>query len=539
MSKFSGGLMGKSMADELVEKLGANTNEGVISLAETFKRSKFREEKIDAAIAFVTINYKKYSQEAKDVVVDATRKGLRDKDDEICYICAEILSKEELINTEKLKVREKVVEELLFTCENRVDERERIRENVVLALGHIDYTDISTGTTKKALNLLAAAACDMDITRRELGAEGVNRRGDYETKKKVAEYWMPFLDTEYGGRVFGAPAFSEEEKFSRRTALQDIFSRLSWPPAAEHEILKFLKGEWKSSVDFEDNDIMTTIHKAGIDEQDLKDMVKAARKESVDIRASLHALGTVGSEKSSEFLKEWIEKNRNSTNSKIKEYVKVANEAVEKIERRVGVSAKPVDPEVKKLIKYLETDEVDFSYKQAITALAIKGEKAVEPLADVIKNSQFTLARVGAADAIGGDRDTFGMWLNSKERSRLKDVIVDAFTAGLSDKEKVVRDQCAEGLFTWLNSASPGIREKAIKKLISKYDEYAQISDLDKHWVVNDLRNADYTGISKETKREVLDFLTGMNKDKELGHLAKQAEETLKKSIGKEKVKVK
>lgn len=200
-----------------------------------------------------------------------------------------------------------------------------------------------------------------------------------------------------------------------------------------------------------------------------------------------------------------------------------------------------VDPEVKKLIKRLETDEIGLSYKFAITELSILQHKAVEPLADVIKNNPLPLARLGAVDAIGGgDPGTFGIYMDDfKEKSRLKDVVVEALAAGLSDKEKTVRDKSAERLFIWLNSASPQVREKTIRKLISKYDECGQISDLDRNTVVNDLRNANYSGISKETKKEVLDFLVAVSEDKKLGHLAKEAEERIKKSMQKEKVKVK
>lgn len=194
-----------------------------------------------------------------------------------------------------------------------------------------------------------------------------------------------------------------------------------------------------------------------------------------------------------------------------------------------------MEEKIENLIKRLETDKIDFSYKFAIGDLSIMEHRAVEPLADVLKNNPSKLAKLGAADALGGmDRDTFGIYMDDfKEKSRLKDVLVGALAAGLSDKEKEVRDKCADGLFTWLNSASPQVREKAIKELVSKYDK------LDRNWVINDLRNADYSGISKETKKEVLDFLVAVTEDKKLGHLAKDAEKKIKESMERKKVALK
>ncbi|QLJ53354.1 MAG: hypothetical protein Sv326_1179 [Candidatus Fermentimicrarchaeum limneticum] len=194
-----------------------------------------------------------------------------------------------------------------------------------------------------------------------------------------------------------------------------------------------------------------------------------------------------------------------------------------------------MEPKIEKLIKRLETDEVGLSYKFAVGDLSLLEHKAVEPLAEVLLKNPFKLARLGAADALGGmDRSTFGVYMDDlKEKSRLKDVLVEALRAGLSDKEKEVRDKCADGLFTWLNSASPGVREKTIKELVSKYDE------LDRNTVINDLRNADYFGISKGTKKEVLDFLVAVTEDKKLGHLAKDAERKIKESMERKKVALK
>ena len=57
--------------------------------------------------------------------------------------------------------------------------------------------------------------------------------------------------------------------------------------------------------------------------------------------------------------------------------------------------------------------------------------------------------------------------------------------------------------------------------------------------VIQRLRNADYSGISKGTKKEVLDFLVAVTEDKKLGHLAKDAERKIKESMERKKVALK
>jgi hypothetical protein len=180
---------------------------------------------------------------------------------------------------------------------------------------------------------------------REWAAIGVDKIGELDAKKKVAEYWMPFLDTEYGGRVFEI-----EDEFNRRTAL-DIFSRMSWPPAAEHEILRMLKGGLKNTVGFEDNDIMTAVEKAGIDKRDLNAIVKAARKENVDTLALFHTLGTIGGENSIAALEKYIGENKNKKDGDTRLNIEHAHEAIKEIEKRIGVSAKPAEERIKESIE--------------------------------------------------------------------------------------------------------------------------------------------------------------------------------------------
>jgi hypothetical protein len=334
-----------SMADELVRKLRADTDEGVISLAETFKRSRSREEKIDAMIVFETINYEKYSQKSRDIVVDALIKGLRNKDDEILTGCAEALSKEDLINKVSPELRERAVNELVFMYENR-GKRSFTRENLVLALGNIDYSGIAPEMKKKVLDILVSATQSKAPDIREWAANGIDKIGDEDATKKVAGYWMPFLDTEYGGRVFEI-----EDEFNRRTAL-DIFSRMGWPPAADHEALLIKNGGLKDLDFIQVGAIFNVITHCGSEKHE--DVVLKATKEAIaandDVNLSFDTLGRIGTEKSKAVLNEFIDKNKKNRDPYVRGYVEEAREAVKEIEKRIGVSVKPAEETLKKSI---------------------------------------------------------------------------------------------------------------------------------------------------------------------------------------------
>jgi len=207
---------------------------------------------------------------------------------------------------------------------------------------------MSPENKKKALDSLVAAATSKPITAREAAADLIDAIGDEGAIKEVAEFWMPFLDMEYGGKVTGVPAFDKYEKFNRRQAVE-IFERMRWPPAADHEAL-FIKNGGLKDLDFiQVGAIFNVITHCGSEKHE--DIVLKATKEAIekndDVNLSFGALGAIGTGKSKAVLNEFIDKNKNKRDQYVRLYVEEAREAVKEIEKRVGVSAKPAEEKIK------------------------------------------------------------------------------------------------------------------------------------------------------------------------------------------------
>jgi len=210
---------------------------------------------------------------------------------------------------------------------------------------------------KKALNSLVAAAKSKVIDARESAADLIDAIGDKDAIKEVAEFWMPFLDMEYGEKVIGGvPALDEFEKFNRRQAVE-IFERMRWPPAADHEARLIKNGGLKDLDFIQVGAIFNVMQKCGSEKHE--DAVLKATKEAIaandDVNLSFGALRAIGTGKSKAVLNEFIDKNKNNRDPYVREYVKEAREAVKEIEKRVGVSSKPA---AKKLEEAMEKKKV-------------------------------------------------------------------------------------------------------------------------------------------------------------------------------------
>jgi len=202
---------------------------------------------------------------------------------------------------------------------------------------------------KKALDSLVAAATSKPITAREAAADLIDAIGDKDAIKKVAEFWMPFLDMEYGEKVIGGvPALDKFEKFNRRQAVE-IFERMRWPPAADHEALLIKNGGLKGLDFIQVGAIFNVMQKCGSEKHE--DAVLKATKEAIEkndeVNLSFGALRAIGTEKSKAVLNEFIDKNKNNRDPYVREDVEEAREAVKEIEKRVGISAKPAEEKIK------------------------------------------------------------------------------------------------------------------------------------------------------------------------------------------------
>jgi hypothetical protein len=208
---------------------------------------------------------------------------------------------------------------------------------------------MSPENKKKALDSLVAATRSKVIDARESAADLIDAIGDKDAIKKVAEFWFPFLDMEYGGKVTGDYPFSKFEKFNRRQAVE-IFERVRWPPAADHEALLIKNGGLKDLDFIQVGAIFNVIAHCGSEKHEdivLKATVEAIEKNDEDKSLSFDTLGAIGTEKSKAVLNEFIDKNKNKRDPYVREDVDDARKAVKEIEKRIGVSAKPAEEKIK------------------------------------------------------------------------------------------------------------------------------------------------------------------------------------------------
>lgn len=137
--------------------------------------------------------------------------------------------------------------------------------------------------------------------------------------------------------------------------------------------------------------------------------------------------------------------------------------------------------------------------------LASKGDKAIEPLARVLKDrGQPSVAREGAAQVFESMmlKGTVG-----KIPQKQREVMVDALVAGLGDADFAVYGICARTLTSLaeeglINSVNPELKERAVKGLASIiFKERLGLL------AVEGLGKIDYSDIPQETKKQTTDAL--------------------------------
>jgi len=189
--------------------------------------------------------------------------------------------------------------------------------------------------------------------------------------------------------------------------------------------------------------------------------------------------------------------------------------------------------------------------------LASKGGKAIEPLAEVLKDKgQPPVAREGAAQIFKkmAWEGTVG-----KISQKHREVMVDAIVAGLGDANFEVYSTCARTLTSLasdglVNPVNPVLKEMAVKGLVS-----ISLQEKIGAWAVEGLNKIDYSNISRGTRKQAIDALnTFIDKQADNDHFwadraaetiekikksasrdvsAKPAEEKIKESMKKKKVK--
>ncbi|NYZ76287.1 hypothetical protein H0N98_03490, partial [Candidatus Micrarchaeota archaeon] len=267
--------------------------------------------------------------------------------------------KEKLINGVGKESKERIVDVLVakYDSDKSGDDW---REKIVLAVGSLDYSNITDGTKKKAFDLLARATWDDDSGTRLRAAELVDRIGDKDTIKKVAEHWLPLLDIPQNGTM--------EDIYKSNYAV-DIFERIRWEPAAD-KALELMKK--RLAVQRVNGVGVEVIARSGSSKHE-DAVIDAMTKDGDYNRPGFYAvkwfetLGKIGTYKSVKVLNEYIEKQKQEAlshlssrelkdESKVKQAIerkkysdfnwRSAEDAVKEIEGRISL-AKPAEEKIK------------------------------------------------------------------------------------------------------------------------------------------------------------------------------------------------
>jgi hypothetical protein len=209
---------------------------------------------------------------------------------------------------------------------------------------------------KKTLDTLVAAAKSKKIDARESAASILDEIGEKKAMKaieEVAKFWMPFLDMKYGGKVVG-DSLEGGVELNKRQAVE-IFERMRWPPAADHEALVLEKG--LKGIDFVELSAICNVIAHGGSEKHEQPLLKAARdviKKRGDVGAFFDAMGAVGTEDSKKLLEEWVDGNAHRRDDHAIYHLEDALQALQKLDKRLGVSSKPAEDALKEAIARVE-----------------------------------------------------------------------------------------------------------------------------------------------------------------------------------------
>lgn len=290
-------------------------------VSDTFRNSKSFWVRYGILTAYELMNnasatdYTTLSQNCKEIILEDLLIGLADKDERIRVQSSYILSKgEELMKKVNPPLGERIVKELIENPE-RVEER-----NVILALGVVDYSRISQKTKKQALDFLVNAAIEGSIN----AARGLDKIEDKDSTNRVAEHWLPKLD-------------SRREKEVEKAV--DIFAEIECRAAADKIDGLVKKG-------FEYYNLIHVLVKSG-DERHEDSMIKLMKGDYYI--ANMEIMGKKGGQKSLEILRGIINKHK----GKEDEWgtVEAACKAIKEIERRMTVSSKPAEKKLEEAMK--------------------------------------------------------------------------------------------------------------------------------------------------------------------------------------------
>ncbi|NYZ75862.1 hypothetical protein H0N98_01255 [Candidatus Micrarchaeota archaeon] len=289
-------------------------------VSDTFRNSKSLWVRYGVLSAYEQMNhasatsYRTLSQYCREVILEDLLIGVADKEERIRMQSSDIFSNgKELMKKVKPALGERIVKELIANSE-------RVREgDVILTLGVVDYSGISQETKKQAVDFLVNAA----IKGSSDAARGLDRIGDKDSINRVAEHWLPKLD-------------SRKEK-EVETAI-NIFAEIECRAAADK-----VDGLVKRGFDY--YNLINVLAKSG-DERHEDSIIKLMEGPSYCI-VDMEILGKKGGKKSLEILRR-IVKNKKDYD---KQEMEAARDAIKEIERRMTVSSKPAEKKLEEAMR--------------------------------------------------------------------------------------------------------------------------------------------------------------------------------------------
>jgi len=263
--------------------------------------------------------YEKLPPHCSEVILEDALIGIADKDERIRMKSSDIFSRAEgLFKEVNPELGERAVKVLL-------ENSKRARESSVIeALGVADYSVVSPGTKKQAIDFLKNAALGGSSD----AARGLDRIGDEDSKNEVRKHWLPKLD-------------SKRERDIDRAL--NIFSELECKAAAD-KVVEIVKNGKKG---FDYYNLNYVLRKSG-DERHEATMLKLMRNERGHYCiADMEILGKKGWRKSLEVLN-GILKNTKDYNGQERD---AAKKAIKEIEGRMTVSSKPAEEKLRKAME--------------------------------------------------------------------------------------------------------------------------------------------------------------------------------------------
>jgi hypothetical protein len=290
-------------------------------VSDTFRNSKSFWVRLGILKAYDLMNhasttaYRTLSQNCREVILEDLLVGIVDKDERIRMTSSDIFSNgKDLMKEIKPGLGERMVKELMANSE-------RMREgSAVSALGVVDYSGISQKMKKQALDFLVDAA----IKGSSDAARGLDRIGDKDSINKVAEHWLPKLDSRKRKEVVTAVGIFE---FIESSAAADKVAQLV-----------------KKGFDY--YKLIEVLVKSG-DERHEDSILKLMESERGYCIVDMEIMGKKGGKKSLVILN-GIVKNKKDYDE---QDIEAARKAIKDIEGRMTVSSKPAEERLRKAME--------------------------------------------------------------------------------------------------------------------------------------------------------------------------------------------